>query len=463
MERIANYFPRVSERITNYDYLTEMVRRSQTPSFLKKRAAYSVPVLQNAWNLWSKHIVEMSYVTEVAEQYAQVRNLYAAPRIANAIREKYGTDRMATIRGILDRASLHGVSESYSASAHAFRSIINNFVTAKITGSIKVFANQLTAFTNYIVDMPTTDFIKNFSYGLTHPAEVNRVMKGYVGDILDARYKDGQVSGLIQDVMKRGWELTSSDKILDKIVSPGTRKKIDDMFSYFIRKGDILPIKYGGYAYVKYLEGQGLSEKEIRDRFAFRTSRSQTSGLEISKSPAQASSVLRVFNPFLNTVQSYNREMYDAYINYKRGEINGGQFLKVTFNYAILNSFMYGIVIPLLFKAMDDDDDKYRQAGSDFLATIFGLVGATNPYMAFGSSALSKYVADKIMGIENSWYNLEPLILAEVNKLSRSSRRIVAGDGEGKDYIDSVAVIVEGLTKLPVSRYVRGMRKLLDD
>ena len=442
MPEVENYWMRTSLHTdTDIDAYKELAL--SIPSMFKKRSSNVIPEPRNAYEKFKRHTADSSYAINVFDQYKEIYDLIKNDSIVRAIKAKYGDNRWNELRSVLQGMGAKQYGKTYSELANAYNSFISKIVGAKVKASFSVFVKQLVSVTNYAENMPINEFNKNMGFAIAHPKQAEDFVRQYIGDFIDARYKLGKQNQALAA------EVAQSRQGKQGIIKAGTRAKIDDFFSYGIRKGDILPIINGGYAKAKYLAEQGKSKEEIRKTLIRETLRSQQAGNAASVSNFQRQHSL--LSAYQNTAYQYARILNTAYIQYKRGEISREQFTKTYLNYGVVQPLLYvtaGYFASAIMHLGDDDWEgkvPFLDFITEVLAQPLGIIPLAKDAVKI---AVNKASGEKI-------YAVEPVVLADINK---AIRKLSKKDIELMDWFDIFTPVMEGMLNVPAGQIMRWVK-----
>lgn len=365
MPKVEGYFPRTSDYNTDIDTDYRNVALAR-PSYYKMRSSNAIPVFKDAIQKYREHIMEASYAVEMFDKYKEIyltiMNSGSGDNkinIKDLIKEKYGQDGLSEYLKYLRSLSSSSYENKVGKAEKLFGKLVNNWIAKNIGLNAQVYAKQLISIINYSENMPYDEYFKNLEYAFTHPKEAKALVEKYVGGEIKSRFEKGLQNETVASVL--------NPDNPDRILPIGLDAKMKDLTSWFVRKGDITPIIFGGYARIKYMEEQGKSEEEIRQTFVKETNRSQQSSLSPSLSLYQKNAGMlgRIFFAFKNTALQYTRLTMEAVTQYRRGEISEKQLAKTIFTYMVAGRIMYEISANLLkglAGLVFDDDKKKKEA-----------------------------------------------------------------------------------------------------
>lgn len=448
-----NYFPRTSKNAQDYDVMENLRVRSQTPGFFKERASTVTPRPKNIWTKYQEYVTSVGYVQNVALKYKDLHSLMTDKAIRGAIVKKYGEDSYRAFMANLDDLSIKGAVKTYNEVGRTMQKLLNNLVSGTVALNVPMAFKQLPAALNYSVNMPKTEFIKNFLYAATHPAEVKRVMDSYVGDFLKTRYEQGSQSDAIGRAMAEADSLVNS-----KFGLAGFSHNWRQLATTPIRFADIFAIYWGGYAKLKYNIDRGLTPEKIREDFIDETLSNQAAGNPATLAKFQREQSLRFFTAFRNVPAQYMRLITTTMTQWRRGEISDARFFSNIGNYVFVQPALY-IWLGWLVKSFlygDDDDEWFDGMMTEMaLSPIAGL-----PIIAdLASFGLDKAESALTGKSPEPWDALQVFGVDTLNKLMW---KLVKDDKTGWDWAEIAASVIDVGTGAGLGTAVRTVKKLSD-
>ena len=448
-----NYFPRTSKNAQDYDVMENLRVRSQTPGFFKERASTVTPRPKNIWTKYQEYVTSVGYVQNVALKYKDLHSLMTDKAIRGAIVKKYGEDSYRAFMANLDDLSIKGAVKTYNEVGRTMQKLLNNLVSGTVALNVPMAFKQLPAALNYSVNMPKTEFIKNFLYAATHPAEVKRVMDLYVGDFLKTRYEQGSQSDAIGRAMAEADSLVNS-----KFGLAGFSHNWRQLATTPIRFADIFAIYWGGYAKLKYNIDRGLAPEKIREDFIDETLSNQAAGNPATLAKFQREQSLRFFTAFRNVPAQYMRLITTTMTQWRRGEISDARFFSNIGNYVFVQPALY-IWLGWLVKSFlygDDDDEWFDGMMTEMaLSPIAGL-----PIIAdLASFGLDKAESALTGKSPEPWDALQVFGVDTLNKLMW---KLVKDDKTGWDWAEIAASVIDVGTGAGLGTAVRTVKKLSD-
>lgn len=448
-----NYFPRTSKNAQDYDVMENLRVRGQTPGFFKERASTVTPRPKNIWTKYQEYVTSVGYVQNVALKYKDLHSLMTDKAIRGAIVKKYGEDSYRAFMANLDDLSIKGAVKTYNEVGRTMQKLLNNLVSGTVALNVPMAFKQLPAALNYSVNMPKTEFIKNFLYAATHPAEVKRVMDSYVGDFLKTRYEQGSQSDAIGRAMAEADSLVNS-----KFGLAGFSHNWRQLATTPIRFADIFAIYWGGYAKLKYNIDRGLAPEKIREDFIDETLSNQAAGNPATLAKFQREQSLRFFTAFRNVPAQYMRLITTTMTQWRRREISDARFFSNIGNYVFVQPALY-IWLGWLVKSFlygDDDDEWFDGMMTEMaLSPIAGL-----PIIAdLASFGLDKAESALTGKSPEPWDALQVFGVDTLNKLMW---KLVKDDKTGWDWAEIAASVIDVGTGAGLGTAVRTVKKLSD-
>lgn len=448
-----NYFPRTSKNAQDYDVMENLRVRGQTPGFFKERASTVTPRPKNIWTKYQEYVTSVGYVQNVALKYKDLHSLMTDKAIRGAIVKKYGVDSYRAFMANLDDLSIKGAVKTYNEVGRTMQKLLNNLVSGTVALNVPMAFKQLPAALNYSVNMPKTEFIKNFIFAATHPAEVKRVMDSYVGDFLKTRYEQGSQSDAIGRAMAEADSLVNS-----KFGLAGFSHNWRQLATTPIRFADIFAIYWGGYAKLKYNIDRGLAPEKIREDFIDETLSNQAAGNPATLAKFQREQSLRFFTAFRNVPAQYMRLITTTMTQWRRGEISDARFFSNIGNYVFVQPALY-IWLGWLVKSFlygDDDDEWFDGMMTEMaLSPIAGL-----PIIAdLASFGLDKAESALTGKSPEPWDALQVFGVDTLNKLMW---KLVKDDKTGWDWAEIAASVIDVGTGAGLGTAVRTVKKLSD-
>ena len=446
LKKVENYWMGSAEHVEPVDIVEDFRQQATTPGFFKERKNGKVtPVAKNAWIKYQKHISQSYYMTDVAEKYKQLADIFKSKRIENQIENHFGSGVYQTLRKQIENIGLNAQSPRLDDVSGYFQKLLNNWVGAKVSVNPVVFVGQLTSFTNYAEGVNLSAFIKNIGYALAHPIEVKDFMMKYNGDFLQHRYEAG-----FNEAMSRFIEGAKETNGKKFGLSAKAKFNYSNALSSFVRIGDLGAIIYGGYGQFKTLLDSGMSVEEARRKFEFSTLRSQQSGNAASISDwQQQRGFPRTYLAFKNASLQYTRKIADTVIMLQNGDISREEAAKVLTNYLLIQPAFWVIAknIAKSLLGLGDDDDEFDDGVLEQLLAnpIDGV-----PFV----SDMVRYAYREAAGEKNYSLFSTPLL----DDVEKSFRKIGKEDKDFYDFADIVTPFIEMLTSAPAGTAKRYMK-----
>lgn len=450
LKKVEDYWMGSAEHNKPVDIYNDFQMQGTTPGFFKERVSGAVvPVAKNAWLKYQKHISQSYYMTEIAEKYKELADIFNSNRIETRINNHFGEDVYHALRQQISALGLNAQSSELDDVSGAFQKMLNGWVGAKISVNPIVFVGQLTSFTNYAEGVNTSDFIKNIGYALLHPKQAFDFMIKYNGDFIKHRYEAGYNEAMTSFIAQA--QTASKSKYG---VSAKTRFNYTNALSSFVRTGDIGAIIFGGYGQFKTMLDSGMSLEEAQKAFEFSTLRSQQSGNAASLSKFQQSKGFsRLFLSFKNTSQQYMRKIADTVIMLQNGDISKAEGAKILTNYLLIQPALWVFAknVAKALLGLDDDDDKLTDGILEqILVNPIDAVPLLNDII---KATYKKASGEKVHQVFST-----PLF----DDLEKSWRKAWKEDKTMFDYADVIAPFIEMATSAPVGTAKRYVKALSD-
>ena len=448
LKRVDNYWMSSTEHSTPIDVLNDMRMQSTTPGFFKERTSGSViPLPKNAWLKYQNHIAQGYYMTEVAEKFKEMAEVFKSKRIENMITNKFGEKVYKTLIDQIEAIGLNASPASVDDMSKWYNKLVSNWVGAKIALNPVVFVGQLTSFTNYAVDVPTKAYLKNFMYALRHPKEVFDFMMKHNKDFLMHRYESG-----FNEAMSRFITQAESLNSMKFGLSPKSKFSWANILSSLVRMGDMGSLIFGGYGQFKTMLDNGMSVEEAKKKFEFATLRSQQSGnaASIAKIQRVPNGLSMLFLPFKNTAMQYGRKIVDTVVSYQNGDITKAQATKTLTNYLFIQPALWVFIrnIAKDILGLEDEDDEYTDG---ILEQILVNPIEMIPFAGESFKAAYSIIADeKLYGV----YSM-PLF----DDIEKSWKKLAKEEKDIFDWVDIISPVVEGLTATPIQTPKRYAQK----
>jgi hypothetical protein len=245
---------------------------------------------------------------------------------------------------MIDKSSIAVYKQKLLNTDKALNKIVNNFLKTAVAVKPIIAIKQIAAFINYSEGIPKTDFISGVNEFILNWKAAYKFMTEN-SDYIKARFGAGQSN----ETLKRAMESAPFSEF----------SKWSNLLTVNIRFGDMVSVLMGGYARVKYNMARGMTKEAAFEDFELATMRTQQASIESSLSSWQSSEhpIMKLIIAFRNTPNQYARKIADAYVQFRRGEINLAQFGEVVAIYAIANPLIYAALTYGITGLFDDDDD----------------------------------------------------------------------------------------------------------
>lgn len=450
---VENYWMRRSE-VSAKEPLDEYRQASQIGSYQKSRVSRVIPIPQNAFLAFSEHINNAIHQKHLFDAWYNARKIFDSRRVKTAIEDKYGKNVNSVIRDTIDTVSFNANNQHYDILTKATMKLLSNWTASKIFANVSLVPKQFIGAFNYAESMPIAEFAKYFFQGLSNPKKTANYMFEK-SSYLPSRFKQG-ADDIAQNIMKDGGELAKS-------------RRFNDVMSFFVRVGDAGAVTFGGYAYVKYLQSQGMSEADSIYKFEESTIRTQQAGFKTSLSGLQRNPMMKFFTAFRNAQSQMMRRTVNAMIQFNNGEIDSKQLTKTFVLYTIFQPALFAVVslaVHQLMSGIDDDDDYLEAMGKGVFNTIFDPIPVVSDLM----KTFTDVMTAKIKGEKVPFWvkNVNMPLITDLTKFTYSSSMLFSNlatfnfDDVGFDEImDVVVPVAEIGKKIPVGNVERQIKGIL--
>ena len=330
---VENYWPGASE--SEKDILDDYRNQSESPTAIKPRTASEdvIPVIKNAKDVFEKHVYVGEHLKHISPKYAKLRRMFDNPTLVTEIKSKYGESIYDSMMNHIEDLALYKPIQRIDSISKFFGKRISNWVIAKIaipniTSPIKQQLSQL----NFIEQMNVFEWVKYYKQGLKNPRKTFEYMWKEI-PYLEARFMMG-FNEALEEAIKGSSEIKSNIDLFATGLTSGTRMS------------DITAIIYGGYPLYQSELDKGTPKKEAEDIFLKATARHQQSPFELSRSKWQKNKnpLIKGSLAFANTISQHTRNMGDAYISYKHGDIDAVQLAKTFLIYGFIQALLVSLV-----------------------------------------------------------------------------------------------------------------------
>lgn len=449
---IQNYFPMTSEYELNI--VDDIKRQGQFISSEKERKSFTKPKPSNATSLALGSINDIEHRIKLSERYVEMKKLINSNEVIQVgdegytvksyITKLYGENAFGTLNNIVDSISNENTRKDSEIISDAFGKVINNWTIAKIAMSPTVFAKQLISVSNYMENMPITDWHAGFIEALAHPKKTWDYMME-ISPYLEHRFGQGYNKEL---------QLLMSESAKGSILDGNYVK----LLTSFTRYGDIFAIIYGGYPYMKYLQSQGYTQEQAEEMFVQATKRSQQSpdksSLSVFQQRASQNPFVRAYTVFKNTPTQYFRKQVDSAVQLSKGEITLQQFAKTQFIYTVLQPSLYAMVglgMKGLLYGDDWDAEKWmHELMMSLVVSPFGAIPIVSDFIRAGYQRASG---------KKVWQIFNQGALGDVEKFGKA---LLDGEITGKDVITALTIGTEVTTKFPAVQIEKLINKNIE-
>lgn len=320
----------------------------------------------DAFSNLTRHVTKMEHYKSWSDPMFSLRRIFGNKEVRQAITDFHGQDMMKAMDSLLNDMARGGVAREKVV--RALDTLRSNVTKAMLGFDPRVGIKQLTAMTNYGIEIPTGDFFGGMARYWKNPVEWSK----FLHDNSDA-FRERFAEGYERDVK------FAIEKGYDKRLS--NAKNISELMFIPIRAADKLTVYAGSTAAFlsKYKEitghsfqfGKEMDEAAVRESIRFAedvTNRVQESSRLDTLSPLQRQgSWGKMFTMFQNQPAKYIRIMTNVVRNYRAG--------RTDFQTAMHRFVWVWIIVPFLYNLVADQfvDPKYRESGGGLvMRTLLG-------------------------------------------------------------------------------------------
>lgn len=282
----------------------------------------------------------------------QFNDIFTDREIRGYIEQYHGSNTLKTVDSFLEDFAKS--PSELRGDIPALDKLRSNVVLSMIGLNPTTFFKQLTSMPAYAADIPTTVFVKNFAYGLSHPNAVINMMKN---------------SPMVQDRYGKGFERDVreiSKTTAEQMV--GGVKNVRDILMIATKVGDKLAIS-AGYTVYKYhfdkaiTQGKSRTEaqKIANQKFEIATERTQQAGAIKDLGKIQRmGSLAKLFTMYMTSPAAYTRQTMTAIRHFKTDPVGSSKRLLI-----------FNVMLPMFFQAVasgfigatgdDDESDEFWQ------------------------------------------------------------------------------------------------------
>uniref|UniRef100_A0A6M3KBP1 Uncharacterized protein n=1 Tax=viral metagenome TaxID=1070528 RepID=A0A6M3KBP1_9ZZZZ len=388
---------------------------------LKSRVKNKVPLkYTDATDTLMNHIEHMEHFKAFTEPIRDLRRVFNAPDVKNAIRQYRGSHILKVVNGYMDDMARDSTDRILTINAidRLRAGLTKSILGAKPALSLK----QIPSILAYMTEMPMSDFFSGVNSFWKNPVKNFRFLREHS---IEMRTRWG--SGHERDIklaMQQGYPQQISGK-----------GKFTDKFLGLIRGGDKFATIQGNWAKFKYeMKGLAWTEENIAKAIssAERTmNRTQPSfGLE-SLSPFQkGGSLLKAGSMFQNQPNKYYRIISGTIRNLRAGRITPKEAAK--------NLILTWVVLPSLFQFISDafQFKPLHQIGAVALGPARFILGAGSIVQSVADIALGRYHPFQVTPLTQPIDDATVL----VSKM-RQIIKDIANPAEGIDEEDVITVL----------------------
>ena len=316
LPRNVNYWPSSAYNQKDLDVLQTAYVQSNTPSAAQERANRRTPIPKDAFSKFQQHIKEAEWFVNMALPIYETNKILSDPSVENLIKQGMGDLFYKNLNQSLSNIGLTPPQKIVPSSKLEgfFDRRLNDWVAAKIGGTLSVPLKQLLSVVNYAENMP----IGQWAVGFTKAVAPWNIAKTWKQMMDDVPYLKTRLGSGYSEAMHRALQ---GDEEIARSKTANIHQAFKNVMTIGTRYGDIAAIILGGKPYLDYLlKKEGLSEKEAVDKFLEDTLRSQQSPYSSTLSKFQNSKnfAYRALFAFANTPSQYMRKLFEANQNFKK-------------------------------------------------------------------------------------------------------------------------------------------------
>jgi hypothetical protein len=453
IEKRNNYWPATSEHEPqDYDALNTYIAKSNLPTAMKTKYANTVPVPNNAWRKMQKHVHQAEYVTHLADTYEMLDTMLKDKDSSLKIKQDLGDKVYSHMTNEVEYLSLTKRRELNVQFGETVEWALGNW-TAVSVARPSVWLNQMNGTYVYSAEegMDVLEWTKGYMHALAHPKETIDYMRKEL-PYLESRFHEGYdeaIAGAIRNAEKASTLEQDWTKAL----------------SYMTKTSDIGSVMFGGYPYYKMLIDSGMSKEEANDKFMDVTERISQGKESSNLSQMQKNrGVFSVFSRFLNSPNQFLRQIVDAHIQYRRGEISSATYAKKMAQYAVIQPVLYATakhgykaaIAGMILASGAGDPDERDLSTQEWLSDCLDQIMLT-PFNAISfindiSDIALKTVENKFFDGKKRIYNpFEPQMLTDLGaNMMGVSSSVQHDNAAGVVY--NFAMMLQPFAKIPTKQ-----------
>lgn len=362
-------------------YMMDIRHRRKLPKEFKDRTV-NTNALKQASDVIVMHgyINEMAYFLETQKQVMHIDSVFKSETVRASIEAHHGRQMVEQIKGFIDDFGVGhpqktGVAEQFVATTN------RRFASSVLALKPTIGAKQLVSWFAMSENIPTLDFLKYTGEFLKGPKEAKRIVELLFSKspLLQHRSHSPDIDvAAIHSADKSMWGFNGE-------------RQLQELFFWFIKTGDRIPIYAGGWAVYQHALSQGKTEAQAIKSFEdMVNSTQQSSDLDKMSALQRSGAVGRALTMFMTARFSLLRGELRA-IRHRPKAIGGTG--KLTWREFGKRIAIYHFIMPQLIQyiASGFEWDEDRQL-------VAALIGQLNSFTIFGDilqEAITNIVTDE--------------------------------------------------------------------
>lgn len=475
MPQEENYFPRTSERAEKqlgFDNVSGINAFSPTDTIsgiMKERATIVKPKATNVIKKYNQNIGDYYYMIDAFEKFKDIYDVITSSGVKNSINQKYSKDTYTALMNNIKAMSLSGQYFHYPDIEKKANRIINRIIASKIAINPDVFLKQAISFTNYMEKMPVADFLKYQAEFWANPKKAIEFMEEFDKPFFESRKNAGlqteAIARMTRELGMYGDGSKEKVELFGLSVPVGVVYNWGKWMGFAVKYGDIASIYLGGYSRVKYLLDSGMSVDEARKVFEKETLQSQqdSSPASLASYQMHKQGFVKLLTAFLNAPAQYQRKMFDADIQWRRGEISDMQFFKTVVNFGVIQPALYVLLTNALrglWSGGDEEESLLDGVVSQVLTSPFQGI----PLLGGLSTNLTSNIEAKLKGQETNRYDVVGVLF--IDDLNKAVHKLNKNEKDTLDWIDIATPMIEPFVIAPtnaIKKFVRLGNRISED
>lgn len=475
MPQEENYFPRTSERVDKqlgFDNVSGINAFSPTDTIsgiMKERATIVKPKATNVIKKYNQNIGDYYYMIDAFEKFKDIYDVITSSGVKNSINQKYSKDTYTALMNNIKAMSLSGQYFHYPDIEKKANRIINRIIASKIAINPDVFLKQAISFTNYMENMPVADFLKYQAEFWANPKKAIEFMEEFDKPFFESRKNAGlqteAIARMTRELGMYGDGSKEKVELFGLSVPVGVVYNWGKWMGFAVKYGDITSIYLGGYARVKYLLDNGMSVEEARNVFEKETLQSQqdSSPASLASYQMHKQGFVKLLTAFLNAPAQYQRKMFDADIQWRRGEISDMQFFKTVVNFGVIQPALFVLLTNALrglWSGSDEEESLLDGVVSQVLTSPFQGI----PLLGGLSTNLTSNIEAKLKGQETNRYDVVGVLF--IDDLNKAVHKLSKNEKDTLDWIDIATPMIEPFVIAPtnaIKKFIRLGKRISED